>query len=420
MLNLLSNIFKLHPEKFFLILSQLLNAFLSLIIGKLIAIYVLPNDFGDFNLEFAAYTFCFTLIISPFLQYMKNYSVVNLEKEGHIQALRLLFILITICLLALFIIFKFYFRTSNLILAIILMTLPLNVFFNLLIDYFNIKGFLKVFSLSNLSKTFFSLLVLLLFILFIKDSINKVLLLWVLQIVGFVFGIIFFVKKYKLYLNVNIKKKFNFFIKKYFKYSWPLIVLAFWGWLNNYMDRYIIEYFMNSTYVGIYNANLGVGSKFFIIINPIFLALVTPIVFSSTNDLEFKIKQTKKIAFNYSLFSLFILLLNYFFYDLIGSLLLSQFYSEGFYLIFWTALAYFIITLTYIYEQLFYADNKTAYILYSNIICAIINVVFCLIMVPLFGLAGVIFSLILASLARFIFTLFIFKNYLNENCIIRK
>ena len=95
-------------------------------------------------------------------------------------------------------------------------------------------------------------------------------------------------KKYKWYFNNHIES-FKEFFRKFFLYSSPLIILAFWSWVNTYTDRYIIEYFLDEKSVGLYNANLGLGSKFFLLFYPFFTTLLTPIIFNKEiNTIEKK------------------------------------------------------------------------------------------------------------------------------------
>ena len=392
------------------VISQLTNALLGILIGKLTAVYFLPETFGKFNLQFATYTFFFSLFLNPFLQFLKNITNKNLEKDGHLYILRILLILLTICITSLILIFKIKFQSDNIVLLSVVITLFVNVIYNILTDYFNVKGILDFFSWSTILKSIFTIFFLLLASKYFLHDNNALLILWLMQIVGFLFGVIFFIGKYKIYLIKNLDYDFKIFLKNFFKYTFPLFVLAFWGWINSYFDRFIIEYYLEARDVGIYNANLGLGSKIFIMFNPIFLALITPVVFSKDYHKNDKKSTINRYVLAYSFVSLFILVFLYFAKDYIGDILLSKMYKEGFYLIFWTAVAYFIITVTYLYESLFYFENKTQIILYSNIVAAIINILLNFMLIYKFGLTGAVISLIVASLSRFIFTIFFFTK----------
>lgn len=400
-----------NKDRNFLVIGQFAGALLSVIIGKLTAIYIVPEKFGLFNLQFAAYTFFFSLFISPFLHFMKPFSASKLHIMGHQFVLKILSVLVIFCSVSLIILFQLKFHVSFFLLFLILITLLSNIGYNLITDFFNVKGVLSLFTWSTILKGFFSLLTLFIAAKFFLNSGNGELVLWVVQIVGFLFGVLFFLKAYKYIRANNHDQNFRDFLKEYSKYAWPLMILAFWSWVNSYFDRYVIEYYMQIKEVGIYNANLGLGSKVFLLLNPVFLALLTPIAF----NVDIKLSEKKKIISKYALFYILagiaILSVLYFSTGIIGKILLSDLYKEGFYIIFWSALAYFIITLTYLYELLLFAESKTKVILLSNVISAIANVVLISILIPRYGLEGAIAGLVIAAVLRIIYIKLVFRNY---------
>ena len=74
--------------------------------------------------------------------------------------------------------------------------------------------------------------------------------------------------------------------------------------------------------------------------------------------------------------------------DYIGGLLLSANYREGFVVIFWVALAFFIFTLAQLHELILYAELKTKIILFGYIISAFVNVALNVILIPKIGISG--------------------------------
>ena len=402
--NLLSN-----SERFYFLLTQIFIAVAGLIIGKIVALYISPEDFGLFNLQFAVYTFFFTLLLNPFIQFLKTETQSLLSKLGYSHFLYLGSILMLVFYLVLVGVFSIKYSSNLYVNTILILLIPINVFFYVLTDYFNIKNELNLFSLSNLLKNLGSLLFIVLLFGFNYHFATGTTVLWLIQIVGFLGGTIFFFPKYKILYTGIFKISFCNFLKKYFNYAWPLIMLAFWSWINNYFDRFAIEYYLDVKSVGIYNANYAVGSKFFLLLNPFFLTLLTPSVYNSTS-----IGSRKEIIIKYSRIYAFvsapILLLIYFLSSTIGMVLLSKSYESGFYLIFWISLSYFFLTIVLLYETIFYAESKTKVILYSNIVSAIINIGLNVIFIPHFGLNGAY----IATLISFLVRLFIVKFYFNK------
>ena len=400
-----------NKDRNFLIIGQFLGALLSVIIGKLTAIYIVPEKFGLFNLQFVAYTFFFSLFISPFLQFMKPFSASKLQTMGHNFVLKILAVLVLFCSIALIVLFHLKFHVSFLLLVLILITLVTNIGYNLITDFFNVKGMLSIFTWSTILKGLFSLAALFIAVKIFLNSENAELVLWIVQIAGFFFGVFFFLKSYKYIRANNYDQTFKDFLREYSKYAWPLMILAFWSWINSYFDRYVIEYYMELKEVGIYNANLGLGSKIFLLLNPVFLALLTPIAFNVKIKLSEKKKIINKYALFYVLIGIAVLAILYLTNETIGEILLSDLYKEGFFIIFWAAVAYFIITLTYIYELLLFAESKTKVILLSNVISAVANVLLVFLLIPKFGLQGAIAGLIVASILRVIYIKLVFINY---------
>ncbi|MDZ7691001.1 MAG: polysaccharide biosynthesis C-terminal domain-containing protein [Balneolaceae bacterium] len=136
---------------------------------------------------------------------------------------------------------------------------------------------------------------------------------------------------------------------------------------------------------------------------------LTPFVYQD-NELTTKKGKIQKFAFAYIFVGVCLLLPLYFFYEEVGSLLLSQNYSEGFYIIFWIANAYLIMTLTYLYESIFYAEHNTRIILFSNIASAVANIGFNFLLVPFFAINGAIAAMLISVTIRFSFIFYRFKK----------
>ena len=307
-----------NKDKGYLLISQIAIAVIGLLTGKIIAVYFSPEDFGLYNLQFAVYTFFFSLFLTPFIQYTKTAIKTLLPKLGFSYFLYLVSFLIVVLYFVLIAVFSLKHYLNNYYFFLILFFLiPANVLFNLLTDYFNVQNCLNLFSLSNLLKNLGGLFfVVLLYYINYKYTYG-VNLLWIILIVGFIFGTLFFLPYYKISYYGNHKISFNNFIKKYAKYTWPLMILSFWSWINNYFDRFVIEYFLDVKSVGIYNANYAVGSKFFLLLNPFFLTLLTPSIYNSVS-ISIRKETIKKYSKLYVLTAIPILISIFFWGDYIG------------------------------------------------------------------------------------------------------
>lgn len=407
-LNILKNTFK-NKNRNYVFLAQIVNAIIALLSGKLIALYIIPKDFGEYNLHFAAYTFFATLIISPFIQFIKSTNITLLPKIGSKPYIITFIILILIAYFSIIAFLHLYYELNDLkLIFIILFYISFATINNILCNYLNVQNKLIAFSklsvLQSLSGLVFLVLFFSLGLSFVKDPQ----LLWLMQLFGITIGLTFFIKQYKIFRSA-FKITYTRFLKKYFQFAGPLMFLAIWAWINNYFDRYAIEYYLSIENVGVYNASYGLGSKIFLLVSPIFMVLLTPQVYAAVKK-EKKKKAITKYAFYYALIALPILATVYFLKNFIGKLLLSESYKDGFHIIFWIALAYFILTLSYLFESLFYSEQKTRIIMIANIVSAIINVMFNIILIPLYGITGATFATCLGFMIHFLIIYLNFKK----------
>ncbi len=392
-----------------MLLSQILVAVGGIVTGKIIALYFSPEDFGLFNLQFAIYTFVFSLLLNPFLHYMKTVSTTLVGKIGYNYFFYLALSLVLLCNVLLYCVFSFFYDLEFYWYVLITLMIIFNLSFGLITDYFNIINKLNLFSISNLIKCFSSLILLGWLFYFNYKYTDGPLLLWILQLVGCVSVTILFSHYYKFKFSGFFKVSIKNFLRNYFKYATPLMVLSFWAWISNYFDRFVIEYFLNLKMVGIYNANYSVGSKFFLLLNPFFLTLLIPNIYNNSG-LVVKKNAIRKYVKIYSLVSIPILILIYFFKDLIGYIALSKNYESGFYLIFWIAFSHFLLTIVFLYETIFYSEGKTKVLLLSNILSALFNIVLNVLLIPVLGLDGAFIATLLSFFIRLIVVQFYFKK----------
>lgn len=374
-------------DRNYVMVAQLLGAVIALISGKLIALYVAPEDFGTYGIQFAAFTLFTTSLVSPAVQYLKANTSTLLPKIGLRPFLRLLsgVVLFSYALMAVF--FYMYFGSVNVLLyTLLLLFIIFNAVSLVLTDFLNIQNQLVSFSNLNLIRGVASLLFVAIFFWFGSPYLSHSNALWAMQVVGAVVGLAFFYKTYHRFKG-TITIQFKTFFKKYMRFAWPLAFSALWIWISNYFDRYAIEYFMDAEQVGIYSASYGVGSKFFLVLSPVFTIMATPLVFAPIPK-DAKRTTLKRYGFYYSLIAIPVLVAIYFLGDFIGEILLSSEYSSGFFLIFWIAVAFYLITLAQLLELYFYSEKRTKIILLSNIVSALINVGLNVLLIPDFGIIG--------------------------------
>ncbi|UZH54654.1 polysaccharide biosynthesis C-terminal domain-containing protein [Salinimicrobium tongyeongense] len=386
----------------YVILSQVGNAIIGLLSGKLIAEFILPEQFGIYSLQFAAFTFFFGLLIAPTLRFLKATYTTLYKKIGIVPYLTCLGVL----LLPLYLLLITFFEVNQgkienkiFLYIIILIFIPFNLISNLLIDQFNVLDKIKELSSLTVLKSFAGLLFLIIIFYLLPANNPDYINLWIMQLIIGISGTLFYWRKFSLIVKSK-KVSYVKFFKRQLRFAGPLMILAFWSWINNFFDRFAIENFMQMKDVGLYNANYGLGAKFFLLLHPIFLIMLTPLVYSN-KSIGIKKKAITKYSLVYFFIGGIVLLVLFHLTEVIGTLLLSESYSQGFFLIFWTALAYLFMTATFLYESIFYYEQNTAFILKTHLAAAILNICLNIALIPLYGLNGAIWATILSSILRF-------------------
>lgn len=367
--------------------TQIVNALIVLLTGKLIAIYINPEEFGMYSIQWASFILFSTFLVTPMIQYIKSTEKTIIPKIGSKYYAYTLIAIVSIACLFLLLFLHFYYDSLNYLLVIIfLLFVPFYTLNSILANYLNIQSRLIAFSKLSTLRAAGGLIFVVLYFTIGFSFLSHTQVLWLVQFTGVLLGFIFFISQYRL-VATKIKVGYYSFIAKYLKFAGPLMAMALWAWINNYFDRYALEYFLSIKDVGVYNASYSVGSKLFLILSPIFTILITPTVFGKKSS-----KEKKRRMLTYSLFYIVvaipILTITYFSSELIGGILLSEKYNEGFLIIFWIALAFFMFTLAQFFELYFYSELKTKIILIGNILSAIINIVLNIVLIPKYGILG--------------------------------
>lgn len=395
-------------EKLALISSQVLSALIMLITGKIIAVNFEPSEFGTYGIQYAVYMFVFSCLLSPAIQFLKTNNN-NLNKKIGYKPYIPLFTFLCVCLL---IIMCFYMSFSGTTITWWLLIglgsfCFSDVLLKVILDKLNTGGKLITFAIFSFSHKVIMLIFLMVVVYFftVLDSSHLWMYMILASAVTTLFGIIF--------VNFNFSNAYKVstikLSKKLFVYALPLSVMSVFAWLTNYFDRFAIEHYLEISEVGIYNASYGVGTKFSTVIIPIFLAAITPIVYGQYSLKEKKLV-IEKYAKNFMLLAFIITIIVYVAYPLIGLYLLSEQYEAGFHIIPGINLGYFLLTSSYIFESIFYSESKTSYVLYLNVLAALINIILNIILIPIYGINGAVIATILSSAVKLIAVFWVYKK----------
>ena len=403
-------------KKIYLFFFQIFISLLSIVVGKIIAIYVEPSVFGEFSLIFSAIAFVISLFIRPVINTFNFY----LQKDEIINVINNFFNWSFVFFVILLILSSFAYFTKILDLKLILIIfsfLVFDMFYSYKLNFYNITddnqthlNLAFIFKISHILFLFFFLYIL------NYSSVN--ILIFCLAIANF-FPIIYSFfknniwKKLLLYKSNQLLYNFKEVTVNIFHYAYPIILLSMFTWLVQYVDRWMINYFMLPSNVGYYTANSGLGSKFMIMLAAPFLMFLKSIVFSNVkNKVSFNstISSSYRYFGIYFAFSLFVLFFLAYFHEYIGLIFLSNKYEDGFIIIVTSAISLFFLGATQIFEISFYAYNKTSYILYGYILASILNIIGNYILIPIYGILGAGIALIFSSFVQLIFSNLLFKG----------
>jgi O-antigen/teichoic acid export membrane protein len=270
---------------------------------------------------------------------------------------------------------------------------------------FNIFGFLTVLIRYQKKPLFYSLVVFIQFMLTGAISVIliyffhfKIVSFFIGQIVGLFFGSIIMLIYLKDYLkfayDINV-------LKMFFKYSIPQLPAVCGGWLNTYLNRFIMLGYLSISQIGIFTVSLQIASIFRLLENA-FRMTWEPFIWEQLKKKDYKIKLYNLSKLITLIILSFAVLLSLFAEEL-QSILSSKDYIEtvGIIKLLFLALSFPIISQV-IGIGISIAE-KTKYLSICYFIGVGINILFLFILAPNIGLIGVPISLIISNISIFIF-----------------
>ncbi len=200
----------------------------------------------------------------------------------------------------------------------------------------------------------------------------------------------FFLKKPPARQQAQGVTKTTHFDKTIWRYALPLVPLALIGWVSGLGDRYIIGIMLSLNEAGIYAAAYGLISRPFLIGGKIVELVMRPVYQQAVSDNDNA--QANKIFQQWLLVVFVLMLLGVlfvgFFNQQIAALLLGEAYRKSSHLMIWIAAGYAFLTVSYVFERVCYACDKTSYVLFVQAIGAVTGLCATVIAIYKFGLTG--------------------------------
>lgn len=205
-------------------------------------------------------------------------------------------------------------------------------------------------------------------------------------------------------------------VKDIYRYALPLVPAALVSGVNSLSDRYVIGGFLGFEQVGIYAAASSLMIRPFIIACGIIEQSVRPIYFASvaSESSESKTILRKWLLYASGICIIGVLLVVVLRHQIVN-LVLAPKYRTIVDLLPWLAFGYACYSISFIYENVFYAYKKTVVIFKINTIMAIITVFITLIMTYTYGLLGAAMSVMLINTVRLILLKFCSIKAIDQN-----
>jgi len=214
----------------------------------------------------------------------------------------------------------------------------------------------------------------------------------------FILALVLFISEFGIYIHLE-------YIKKTLKYCFPLVLYFIILWSLNYLDRYIINYFMNPSDVGIYDfTSRGTSVIDFIMIG--LSNAMMPKLFSIWQNDKLENNSADVNRYFHSFSAIGVLLIAgiiLFLPILIPLVIYNHAYYVSFKYIPLAALNYVSRALILVYFLPIYFFKKTKALPWIYFACALIQIPLTIILVKHYGLWGALWSAILTKPVQIIF-----------------
>lgn len=215
------------------------------------------------------------------------------------------------------------------------------------------------------------------------------------MIFGNLLALIYLLIKEKIYLYIcNPKKIRKYLIHDIFFYSIPLIPNSVSWWINNSLDRYIINFYSGVAALGIYSVSYKIPSIVAVISNIFSNSWQISAIenYESQDAMDFYEDVYKKYSSLYIVFSSVVIV----FIKVIAQIMFAKdFYSAWICSMILTLAAVFQAMAGYL-GAIYGAAMKTKSIFITTMLGAIINIILNIVMIPFLGVSGAAIATLLS------------------------
>src|SRR5690554_206996 len=216
-------------------------------------------------------------------------------------------------------------------------------------------------------------------------------------------------------------------LRKLFSFSLPLVIAGFFGIMMSVADRFIIDYFMDRSEVGLYSLayKLGLLMNVFVIAFrtaylPHFLSIGKPDPGSrierETLISELRLTLIKFIGLISILFLAVVILLQYLFkIEIAGFFLINPDYIKAAYIVPFILLAYAFNGLAAFFSLAPYMSGKSFHFVITDVIGFTVNITLNFLLIPHYGIMGAALATLVGYYSASLYMYFVFTAELKKN-----
>ena len=395
---------------------------LMIISESIQARYLGPGNYGKVSLVLSAISLLYLFGLNWLNLSIMRFGKEEFIKEGHLRKTSTTFFIVNffnfLIVISLFYhfrkpIFQFLEIKHSYAYFIIIFGVLLSIMKNYVFSVLKVIRLIKIQTiLFRVGTKTFILAGMLLFVFHIlKINVNYIIAIFLISdfliiIIGFSF--IKFSYLFPFIIDNNLLKQILIFCL-------PLLFSSWSSYVVNWVDTYVIKYFMTLEDVGYYQASYKIFNTLKSFLSAGIVTILTPIIITMNVKGQYeKIKNIylKRVIPQISFFNMVIISLIIIFSDIFFLIIYGQEFTPSIipFKILITSLSFTIIARSY--SPIISAFNMTKMILYLGIFSGIVNLVGDIIMVPAFGINGAsITSFVVFTISPIFYLYFINKKF---------
>ena len=401
------NLFHLVSNYLKALLSKGVGVIYSLILLKLLAIFLPDEDFSNYyifyNVALYSYNILFTIQGSAILRYY--YIKGEEDILDFVNTLNTFSVLFNFCVFIILFFFSFINVYTLIVVFVLIQSFGL---FNNEINYLRIKhSFDKVLYLL-LIQAFLAIVGILLFREVLEFRV-------VLMIIGLSFltsSFLFQTKnRHSFFRKINLDLlKINIDI---IKYAAPIVFIALATSTMSSMDQIILKYYNYSEGLSAYIANYTIAEKSVVFLLSVITLVFVPTVFKKYDKLSLNVfKDIYRVVLIFISISIMLLVALFFLSDFLTISLTNKEFVEYSWVVPYITFGGLFLGINSIVSEVFTIAKKTIILMYSYILGMVANLILNIIFIPVYGIIGAIFTTISSYIIMLIITLTLaYKEY---------